>query len=132
MTDSDDDIELLFNDLTEFIIKKYDTKVPIDINANNSYKYEDIFFEWSKINPLVSPLGGKYSLEINQTFYFTLIICIIKVVCLQKEWTVNATSLKTFYTYLKIKFIRNTNQAKKIPRLLSLIFALVVVIWVYF
>ena len=52
-------LELLFNDLVEFILKKYDTKVPIDINQTNSYMHEDISFDWSTVDPLVSPLGGK-------------------------------------------------------------------------
>ena len=57
--DLNDDIELLFNDLVEFIFKKYDIKVPIDINQTNSYTHEDISFDWSTVDPLVSPLGGK-------------------------------------------------------------------------
>ena len=51
----------MINELRSIISKDYSIELPISAEENSVYNYEDIKFNWTEIDPLISPLGGDFS-----------------------------------------------------------------------
>ena len=60
IVDTEKNMGILLNELKSFVEINYSLQLPIATNKEYLYTYENIKFNWTTIDSLVSPLGGKF------------------------------------------------------------------------